>query len=404
MKTNAINKQNANIVYGGPWTGLAGGNEVQLEDASDISNGEMSFGSGGRQLVDTSGADAVGLIEGTDYNYDELLDDATGSGVDIYDDSASGAFASEKVLRIVENGKNVTDATGLGLKVRAKDLSSLVVPPKDEVYVDPNSGKLVMPQPSFWCKHESINNLLNPEIFNPNKLPNYVIGTYYDIVGGKFGNCVRFYDYSSDTSKSSYYRPFGSSIISNKGTLSCWMGITYTEGGNQITICIIYIGDAINICTQDIYTGVNNTTVNGTYITSSLGPWQHIYIIWDSEGNLSGGKYGKVFLNNSLIWSSSSILNLTGIISLYANVRNMSLSTVLFDNLKIWDHVVSEDPSFEYNSGAGREDALHEIYGASNDYKPYQPKVGYYYLSDSTSPASLAESDAVGSNVIWTIR
>jgi len=51
--------------------------------------------------------------------------------------------------------------------------------------------------------------------------------------------------------------------------------------------------------------------------------------------------------------------------------------------LVIWDHVVSENPSWLYNGGVGRENALHYMYGAPD----YRPKltgpnngVGYYYL------------------------
>ena len=62
---------------------------------------------------------------------------------------------------------------------------------------------------------------------------------------------------------------------------------------------------------------------------------------------------------------------------------------IYLDNLKIWNHVVTEDPEFEWNGGAGRENALHEMYGRDDDDPEYdyRPKltgpdggVGYYYL------------------------
>ena len=53
------------------------------------------------------------------------------------------------------------------------------------------------------------------------------------------------------------------------------------------------------------------------------------------------------------------------------------------DNIKIWNHIVSEDPEWEYNNYEGREDAIHPIYGVESGYKPNLASpnsgVGYYY-------------------------
>ncbi len=66
----------------------------------------------------------------------------------------------------------------------------------------------------------------------------------------------------------------------------------------------------------------------------------------------------------------------------YVSGNNIAVGYQL-DNIVIWDHVVSENPSWLYNGGAGRENALHYMYGAPD----YRPKltgpnngVGYYYL------------------------
>jgi len=73
------------------------------------------------------------------------------------------------------------------------------------------------------------------------------------------------------------------------------------------------------------------------------------------------------------------------------------------DNIKIWDHVVSEDPSFEYNSGTGREDALHEIYTSTGGYKPINLDVGYHYLPAVTDPAQLEEDGATEGYLTWDL-
>lgn len=88
--------------------------------------------------------------------------------------------------------------------------------------------------------------------------------------------------------------------------------------------------------------------------------------------------------------SSSVVFNSTvgqkPYVTLYgsqANWDDWGGASAHLDNLVIWDHVVSENPSWLYNGGVGRENALHYMYGAPD----YRPKltgpnngVGYYYL------------------------
>ena len=76
---------------------------------------------------------------------------------------------------------------------------------------------------------------------------------------------------------------------------------------------------------------------------------------------------------------------MVGWISFSTTVRSVNANPVI-DNIKIWNHVVSDSPDFEYNNGDGREDALHELYGPDNDYKPALDStsdsgVGYYYMT-----------------------
>ena len=69
--------------------------------------------------------------------------------------------------------------------------------------------------------------------------------------------------------------------------------------------------------------------------------------------------------------------------------QGYSESRIYISNMKLWDHVVENDPEWIYNSGSGIEDALHVIYGPINDYQPNLVEdtnnpsnsggVGYYF-------------------------
>jgi hypothetical protein len=53
------------------------------------------------------------------------------------------------------------------------------------------------------------------------------------------------------------------------------------------------------------------------------------------------------------------------------------------DNLKWYTHNVSDDPEWEYNSGMGRENALHPVYGVEAGYAPMlsdRSGVGYFFI------------------------
>ena len=143
FKTFKLDKQASGIEYTGNWTGLANGTEIQLEDASSVTGGVGFFGLDGRTFANETGGSAVALIEGTDYDYDEYLDSDTG-GTDLYDTGISGALATNKIFRIVEDGVNISDAGGLNLRVVAKNLNNIISPPSDECYVDPNIGKFLL--------------------------------------------------------------------------------------------------------------------------------------------------------------------------------------------------------------------------------------------------------------------
>jgi len=414
-KTTKIAKQDASVSYTGNWGGLAGGNEVQLEDAGNVSNGSGTFGVATRQLADGSGAGAVGLIEGTDYNNDSRLDTTGGSDVDIYDDSASGSFATGKVLRIVEDGVNVANtSTGLGLQVYAKDLTTLISPPSTQVYVDPARGKFVLPRPNYYAKcTDWTNAITSPEIGQATKV-NGGGGEYTTDI--KFGNGI----WGSFASTNLYTKINLSDNFSsfNTGTISLWykhiqsnssVDLKFADASQCRARVWSYILDRYKALNLSDIGGTNTGTIMDNTNIPAVGTVNHIYMVWDTSNNLTGGKSVRVFLNGTEILSTTDAsLVPTGLFVIIYSVDGATSAGL--SNIKTWNHVVTEDPSWEYNSGTGREDALHTIYGSANGYKPVLDSssdpdsgVGYYYIASTTTPASLDETDASGASAKWNI-
>lgn len=416
FKTYNVSKQNANIEYTGSWTGLSVGTEVQIEDAQNVTGGVGYFGvySGnyGLTFANEIGGSAVNLIEGTDYNYDEYLDSDTG-GTDLYDTGTSGALASGKVFRIVENGKNITDDTGLDLRIVAKDLTQNVNPPITECYVDPDKGQFILPGPIYFNKMESWNNC---------NTPNIGFGSYQIISGvpsltsvtGKFNNGLEAF--SSSLSHVVQINATLNNELEN-GTISYYVN----RGSNSVSYirCILQDSSLSNII-EFRYDGfkklaINNTEeLSGTSAGTSDNVWYHLYAIWDKNSGLAGSKSFRIFIDGVEDTSMDSGTLLNNNIAFFKILMSSASSSTSarprIDNLKIWDHVVSEDPSWIYNSGTGREDAIHSIYDSGNNYSPVLDSsstpdsgVGYIYIPPSDSPAILDETSATGASVKWTI-
>lgn len=422
---------------------------ILLEDATEVSYGYGKFGLGSVLKK----ADYYPLVENTDYEYDKRLDasitedptDGYGAATGgIVDTAASGALS--KPIRLVENSKNVKDGTGLNLKVYAKDLSisSNLFPLADRCYVDPARGSFVLPRPIYWSKCESVANLTSANIYNPSKPPTSVSSGSYSANttdAGIFNNCWYRYngiytynqDYNSGFSGDTYIYPLGQNIHNwSKNTISTWFHVTnyinsaganawfsviqlyarnYFEIGD-ISKVGVYVDDILdmrqhagvaqNICT--LYLVINGNVVSSVAITR--GSWNHIYLIWDKDKGLTGGKSVRVFINGTEVLSSTVTLpDLTNyIMRIYTYLyvyhyvddnqflanKNWSYAYTRFDNLKMWDHVVSEDPTWE--SGVSKqEDSLHYIYGSANGYKPKLTGgaggVGYYKSGGSDTYA-----------------
>lgn len=363
---------------------------ITLEDAYDINHCTGYFGTGGGLAKSSH----VKLIVDTDYEFDKRLDasnieDATdGFGIvtgGIWDTSdIDAAMSAGKYIRIIQNGKNLKTSVvsgGLGLKVFAKNLGKFTAPPSDRCYVDPATGKFALPGPSFWSKMNDDTAITTPEIYDtlPSVLTNGS-STNKTFLTGKFGNCLAF----GNANVQRYYKlsPFGTYAVEDLGTLSMWQRF-----GNGCTCTINFSGNnnyvQINLTTISLYiSGVLVQTVSTGIASSSV--FSHIYMIWDKDTTIEDGKYLKVFINGSEKVSSEATW-----VSDYFSIRFIAEQTTEYlytDALKIWNHVVDTDPSWDYNSGTGYENSLHSIYGSLLEYRPEFTSttlsgVGYYRKS-----------------------
>lgn len=421
-RTIAKEKQAAGIAWSGAWSGLAGGNEVLLESASNVGYCTGTFGNNigsGKPLANGAGAGKTNLTTGVDFTYNYKLNAVGGSDVNIYDTSASGVFGANKYMRIVHNTKNITGVTGCNIQnIYAKQLSGSpslwTVPPTTDAYIDPQTGSFSLPKPVYFSRCESAANTFTaPDIYNPSMGPysyTYNVGYFAEAFDGtyaKFGNGYRAYsaaDYPFGVA-GRYLYPVNTTKNWNKGTISCWSFNRYDmpygdSWGASRTYFVFGPSSTYVQRFQDYWNGhVIWLVINGTPIgsvASGNGVLYHFYIVWDSAKSLSGGKSVRVFVNGAEILSSTASLSDASAFNPYFQFEhagdNWATMNTGMDNIKMFDHVVSEDPSWEYNAGAGREYALHYIYGSASGYIPQltgtNNGVGYYYLSTSATPAT----------------
>lgn len=413
-KCDSFLKTNSNVTYidgdSSVWENLGTVQNVQLEDASNINRTEATFGNPAVSLKKDDGSN---LLEGIDYKYESRLDQTGGDDVDIYDDNIDGAFDSGKYFRVIENGKNASDASGLNLAVYAKDLNMMFSPPKDQIWIDPLRGKFVLPRPTYWSRCESVANTLSPEIESSNPPENFSNwdATHVVATSAKFGSGVAVYN-PTNLYNLCVFLPLGASPVFDKMVISSWVKVAPV---NDMVFRYIFGLDWASYVGL-MYSGggwSHHLYVNGSLVSSdasSVSSFSHFYVVLSKNADLTGGKSIRIFLNGIEIMSSTTAFtpNINFLVHMLAN-NNSYPDTVSLDNLKIWDHIVSEDPSWEYNGGAGREDALHEIYGSANGYKPVLDSsstpdsgVGYYYLPSVFAPAKLNYDSSIEGYMTWS--
>jgi len=349
-----------------------------LENASNILNGAATFGNPSNLSTNAF----VQLVAGTHFQYNKRLDastteDATNGFGSVaggmMDTGVSGSLASNKYIRIVEDGavsgtKNIVDAAGLNLDVYAKEIitpGSLTPPPAGKCYVDPVTGRFVLPRPTYWSKCESAANLTTGEIGTARYTTYWV--PYFSFPAGKFGNCIQ----QSTNPLDSFSLYIAENVSLTSATISVWCK-WITAGGNSSQFVKfgnlwIYFGEFKGISLNGGSSWETAIALNSL----AENNWYHAYVLVDFAKGLAGGKSVRMFMNGVEKASSTSTLpSLTSAIITMGCMQPGLGSETILDNVKYFNSLCSEDPAWEYNSGTGREDALHSIYGSTNSYKP----------------------------------
>ena len=345
------------------------------------------------------------LVENVDYKFDYPLNSGS---YNIYDNTTSYCFDYGKYIKIVENGKNITNLTGLALTPIAKDLSLIISPPNNQCFIDPEIGMFILPMPDFWSRCESINNWYNPEISFSENSPSLSALDGLSSDTGKFSYSIKLsapYRVRHGQRDVILYPFYGDGYGFDKGTISVWVYLLCdieeeTFAGSRLNLIndnsgtnSLYVKLDGHLGYFDSYSAslyYGNSNESSFDISSLMYSWFHCYIVWDLSGELTEGKTCRVFLNGVERLSSTNAFpsQLTQIFNLkmYARCESHEFwdhGYVKIDNLKIWKHVVSESPDWIYNNGLGIEEAIHSIYSPENGYKPVLKDVGngvsYYY-------------------------
>lgn len=368
--------------------GLMGGNDIRgidLENASNIRNDE-AFGTFG-DLDDIADSGSCG--EALTGNAGDFLSKMFAPGVSlegVFDSGVSGELADGAYLRIVHSGRNLL--SDLGLVPVVKSLLrpiDQVAPAKGRFFIDPALGRFVLPRPDYWCKMETAASMTEPELRGDVKPEVTLTSGALAAVAGKFGNCIEL---NGNAASIWDLYAFGRSGVAPEGTLSAW----WNPDGSLDYYFRVFIGGANSYV--DIKNNYARIVIDGSERTIKTGldldrKWNHIYVVWDIAQSLSNNiKTVRVFINGVEQASCSDVFT-RGVFSCRAE-SHMGIfgSNNKVDNIKIWKHVVSEDPNWEYRNGIGREKALHVIYGPdANAEYDYRPKltgsgngVGYYYI------------------------
>ncbi len=331
------------------------------------------------------------LINGIDFVYGEPL---LGGAYDIYDTrnglEDSGYFEAGKYFRIVSNGVNVADPAGLYLMPLAVDLdSAFATPPADQVYIDPAGARYVLPRPVYWSRCDthvytlgSLATITHPDFTPSLAVHGGVIGS-----NGVYGGCLVQPDAiwgNYDTTGATIIKPFGVSAVDfmQKGTMSAW----WKAYANLQNVSIIWLkitdqvyvqgnfGSGQNLLRIIVNQGGVENIVDSVSGLLANDVWCHLYVTWDNEGDLYNGAKINVYVNGSLALTSTAAIIGASIPEVrIGSASNIGNGLVYLDNLKIWDHVVTDGPyaaDWEYGAGTRSEEALHPIYGFATGFRP----------------------------------
>ena len=250
--------------------------------------------------------------------------------------------------------------------------------------------------------------------------------------GGKFGNCFTMF-WESDTTDVLFARkttiesrytlyPFGDQILPvyYEGTISFWgMLDTYVETrvvlgheshGESWVEYRIAPTPGVRITIQKSQTSKNhsdryNVKINNIMCGTINGAMMHFYITWipvDSGKSTllkvvisdANKPENNIRIEQQLLYGQDTCfkpyIELYGLTessfeyqSLFARALSRAWSQI--DNIKWYTHNVSDDPSWEYHDGDGREEALHPVYGPETEYSITLDhnmflNVGYFFI------------------------
>lgn len=377
--------------------------EYRLATPGFYENGFGMFGDPPVALLMNTGSE---LTEGVNFRYGYSL---AAAPYGIYDTAAgTGAFSQNTFMRIFNNGSNVN---ALGMTPYAVNLGQVYSPPANQSFIDPLRGFFVLPRPSYWSRLETQGNIMDPEIVDERYGPeSNVTGALTEdtVAVGKFSNClyVRNQIGASGTKNGSRnIYPFGqTSLDYSRGTVSVWVNLKgsaatqYTQGYCSMVSSVVLVkfdNNAFSLAVDRKYTEVGSEgriILNGAAFDSGAvtnGAWHHVYAVWDAAGGLANGARVRLWIDGVAVPEASSVTALPDLSSsIFSMAANPSVSAgglgtkraesiVQLDNLKLFRGSAIEDPSWEYNSGAGRERALHAIYGpyAGNPEYDYRPRI-----------------------------
>jgi len=391
-----------------------------FDEIINSNNGLGSFGYSPHRLYSQN---KEALTDGVHFAYNEPLN---GSLYNIYDNSSDISLIDGKYIKIISNGLNISDVNGLGLTPIAKDLSIITSPPSNECWIDPIKGIFVLPRPIYYSNME-----------NPGQISNALIGSAdvdvypVNFVDGRFGLCGFIGNLEKPISNGIYnfyissFKPQVNMDLS-KGTASFWAKINIDEihkdnfanafsgfGGikskktdysstlnaGSVDSWGVYLSHYLTYKSNNSGTTFYHhykvillfgSTIKESYEVS-LNTFHHIYVVWDSDKNLKGGKSIRVFVNGIERLSSTDNLPLLTTPEFFLRAGSVNRggafsSASWIDNPKLWNHVVSENQTWIYNLSQGIDGALHYKYGPENGYSPHfngetngtKNGVGYY--------------------------
>lgn len=350
---------------------------VDLDDAENIDDFtglSGSFKPTAHHLVNKAGL-PLKEGEGKDFEWDQPI-------THLLDTKTTGEFNRGAAMRLVDGGRNVV--SDLMLTPVAKNLESVVQPPADTVYIDPVRGRFVMPgKPIFWTKMESYNNLLAPDIQYMNNTPAYTVvsnrsggaGPAPSLAGLGSGYQAgvsgehRYYHYN--------YFPLGNNYVDlPQGTVSFWFKGNEPYGGRLWHVAF-YVGDTY----VKYDTAPRTLTIykTGDIVQDSLSvnladnQFHHLRFSWNADAAIPDESSITVYLDGKKVLESSIPIESGQPFKFSSQVYENASEYYLYclvDNLKIWDSVLEGNPAFEWNGGAGVEDAIHPMYKAQNGFRP----------------------------------